>query len=437
MADHDLNHIRQQQLKRALSIIVRSSEFDSVTACSLDILCNVGILYMQSMFAQVHAYAEHATRTRPNLNDVGRALEERNVSVAQLDTYHRSEAELRLDPSISAAMAVLHRQTDFLATDSPAAACLLGESRLFFDSKAEDLLRRLVASHKSSVEEQRRKEQAIQSAVTAASNHAGVGLEPAISSLDNSIATMHLTGTGAANAGRHVRRHTSGMMGDDDDDDDDEDEDEEDDDEGEEDADFEAPATSVMHTNPSIAIENTDMYDPHQPQLPRQIAAGGNDNDRPGQSGTMRIAETEPAIEEEPGLAGYPVDDVERFLLPTLVLPEHIPTQCPPFPSPHTYKQTPVLPEREQDFFRNRMHKAEQSRQAEENLQRLINGPRRDHHSSLPTDDDTQVLAIASDVATGEGVQNKQVARKRLEKLFPPANFRSTYKRTGLAGYIK
>ncbi|KAJ2101527.1 transcription initiation factor TFIID subunit 8 [Coemansia sp. S100] len=435
MADLDLNHIRQQQLKRALSIIVRSSEFDSVTACSLDILCNVGILYMQSMFAQVHSYAEHATRTRPNLNDVNRALEERNVSVTQLDTYHRSEAGLRLDPSISAAVAVLHRQTDFLATDSPAATCLLGESRVFFDSKAEDLLRRLVASHKSTVEEQRRKEQAIQSAVIAANKHTSSSLEPAINSLDNSIATMHLTGTGAANAGRHVRGRASGMLGDDDDEDDDEDEDEEDDDEGEEDADFEAPTTSLMHTNPSIAIEDTDMHDPHQPQLPRHISV--DDNDRAGPRESIHPAEPEPATEEEPELAGHPVDDMERFLLPTLVLPEHIPVQCPPFPSPHTYRQTPVLPEREQDFFRNRVHKAEQSRQAEANLQRLINGPRRDHHGSLPTDDDTQAQAIASDVATGEGIQNKQVARKRLEKLFPPANFRSTYKRTGLAGYIK
>ncbi|KAJ2490595.1 transcription initiation factor TFIID subunit 8 [Coemansia sp. RSA 2050] len=414
MPDHDLNHIRQQQLKRALSIIMRSSGFDSVTACSLDILCNVGILYMQSMFAQVHAYAEHATRTRPNLNDVGRALEERNVSVAQMDAYYRSEAKLRLEPPISAAVAVLHRQADFLATDGPAAAHLLGESRLFFDSKAEDLLCRLVASHKSSAEEQRHKELAIQSAVLAASMHVSAEQDPAIDSPNN------LLGAGAANAGGRLSRHNSGMISDDDEDDEDEDED----------ADFEAPTTSAMHAQPSVAIEDLDSLDPHQPQLQSQPAAGNSD--RLDQSGSMRTAEPRPGPESN----NATVDDMERLLLPALVLPEHIPTQCPLFPSPHTYKQTPVLPEREQDFFRNRVHKAEQSRQAEANLQRLINGPRRDL-SSRPTNDDTQALTIVSDVSTSEGPQSKQVARKRLEKLFPPANFRSTYKRTGLAGYIK
>ncbi|KAJ2827325.1 hypothetical protein GGI24_002678 [Coemansia furcata] len=348
-----------------------------------------------------------------------------------MDAYYRSEAELRLGPSIRAAVDVLHRQTDLLTANARATACLPGESRLFFESRAEDLLRILVASHKSNIEEQRRKEQAIQKAIIAASKHAGVELEPAINPLDNSAATMNLAGTGAASAGSHAGRHIGGMMGDDDNED--EGDDEEDDDEDDGDADFEAPATSVLLTQPSIATEDTGMQDPYQPQLQRQLAVDVNDRLRP--SGNLRTVETE-AVTEEPEAAGHPADDVERYLLPLLVLPEHIPMQCPPFPSPHTYKQTPVLPEREQDFFRNRVHKAEQSRQAEENLQRLINGPRRDHNS-LPIEDDTQVLTTASSVAAGEGAPNKQVARKRLEKMFPPANFRSTYKRTGLAGYIK
>ncbi|KAJ2459844.1 transcription initiation factor TFIID subunit 8, partial [Coemansia sp. RSA 2424] len=216
MTDGDLNHIRQQHLKRALSILVRSSEFDAVTACSLDVLCNVGILYMQSMFAQVHAYAEHATRTRPNLNDVGRALEERNVSVAQIDAYYHSEAEMRLDPPINAAVDVLRRRADLLSVDGPTAACVVGESKLFFDSKAEDLLRRLVASHKSSVEEQRCKEQAIRSAEAAANKQATAGLDPTIDSLGSTTAAMRLAGTGVVNTGSRVRRYSSGMMGDDD-----------------------------------------------------------------------------------------------------------------------------------------------------------------------------------------------------------------------------
>ncbi|KAJ2494227.1 hypothetical protein IWW47_004743, partial [Coemansia sp. RSA 2052] len=198
---------------------------------------------MQSMFAQVHAYAEHATRTRPNLNDVGRALEERNVSVAQIDAYYHSEAEMRLGPPINAAVDVLRRRADLLSVDSPTAACVVGESKLFFDSKAEDLLRRLVASHKSNVEEQRRKEQAIRSAEAAANKQATAGLDPTIDSLGSTTAAMRLAGTGVVNTGSRVRRYSSGMMGDDDADDDneDDDEDDDDDDEGEEDADFEAP----------------------------------------------------------------------------------------------------------------------------------------------------------------------------------------------------
>ncbi|KAJ2747811.1 transcription initiation factor TFIID subunit 8 [Coemansia sp. BCRC 34301] len=430
MADSNFNHIRQQHLKRALSIIVRGSEFEAATACSLDVLCNVSILYMQSMFAQVHAYAEHATRTRPNLNDVGRALEERNVSVAQIDAYYHSEAEIRLEPPINAAVDMLRRRADLLASGTPTAACVVGESKLFFDSKAEDLLRRLVASHKSTVEEQRRKEQAIQRAEMAAIKQASMRLESAMTLLDSTTADMRLADAGAdtgiANAGSRVRRHSSDMMGDEDDEDDDDDDDDDDeDDEGEEDADFEAPATSTLLTHPSISVEDTDV-----PPMPLAV----EDSDRSRQSGDVHPpAEPEPGHEDKIKSAEQPVDDMERLLLPSLVLPEHIPTQCPPFPSPHTYKQTPVLPEREQDFFRNRVHKAEQSRQAEENLQRLINGPRRDHSKS-PTnsDDDVHALAVAAD-----GAQSKHVARKRLEKLFPPANFRSTYKRTRLAGYIK
>ncbi|KAJ2009660.1 hypothetical protein GGI04_000232 [Coemansia thaxteri] len=218
----------------------------------------------------------------------------------------------------------------------------------------------------------------------------------------------------------------------DDDDDEDEDDDgndnEDEDDEGEEDADFEAPMVSAPHPrSPDLAATDVDMEVSRRLQQPGHSAGDDEStriNNRPmGEVATETTAES-------PESAAPPVDDVERLLLPLAMLPEHIPAQCPPFPSPHTYKQTPVYPEREQDFFRNRMQKAEQSRQAEENLQRLINGSRRGHGMPPASTDTAEPV--------GEGTQKaKQTARERLEELFPPANFRNTCKRTRLTGYIQ
>ena len=52
--------------------------------------------------------------------------------------------------------------------------------------------------------------------------------------------------------------------------------------------------------------------------------------------------------------------------------PDYIPKHLPHLPSAHTYRQTPVFPTRNKDIFNLRRRKTEQSRQAEENLQRLI-----------------------------------------------------------------
>ncbi|KAI9479294.1 hypothetical protein BX667DRAFT_261364 [Coemansia mojavensis] len=118
-----------------------------------------------------------------------------------------------------------------------------------------------------------------------------------------------------------------------------------------------------------------------------------------------------------------------------------IPAQCPPFPSPHTYKQTPVFPKREQDFFRTRMHKAEQSRQAEENLQRLISGPQFDRSTLISTANNGSVngspVETAQAMAVDQQATAKRNACKRILQLFPPANFRDISKRSRLAEFIK
>ncbi|KAJ2841549.1 hypothetical protein J3B02_005856, partial [Coemansia erecta] len=153
-----LEQTRQQHLKRALSVLVRAADYDSVSSASLDILASIAILYMQSMFAQVHAYAEHATRTRPNMNDVGRALDERHISVAHLDAYLSSERELCQTPSIAAAITRLHALSQ-LPLQSLHTQSSKDESFVFFDDRAEGLLCQLVGNHVERVKERRRKDQ--------------------------------------------------------------------------------------------------------------------------------------------------------------------------------------------------------------------------------------------------------------------------------------
>ncbi|KAJ1728351.1 transcription initiation factor TFIID subunit 8, partial [Coemansia biformis] len=140
----DGDHARQQYIKRVLSILLQTAGFEGASASSLDILCTVGAQYMQNMFAQVHAYAEHASRTRPNMNDVGRALDERRVSVAQLDAYYRSESSVLQQPLAAAAVDQLRRHTSTRVSRAADAAHTAGASAVFFDSSAEELLRRLV-----------------------------------------------------------------------------------------------------------------------------------------------------------------------------------------------------------------------------------------------------------------------------------------------------
>ncbi|KAK9728986.1 hypothetical protein K7432_000624 [Basidiobolus ranarum] len=52
--------------------------------------------------------------------------------------------------------------------------------------------------------------------------------------------------------------------------------------------------------------------------------------------------------------------------------PEYIPKHMPPFPSTHTFKQTPVLPQRPEDPNKLRELNTEQTRLVEGNLKRLL-----------------------------------------------------------------
>ncbi|KAJ1718304.1 hypothetical protein LPJ61_006705 [Coemansia biformis] len=103
------------------------------------------------------------------------------------------------------------------------------------------------------------------------------------------------------------------------------------------------------------------------------------------------------------------------------------------------------------------MHKAEQSRQAEENLQRLISGPHtewgaaKDDVSSPPPQDPgaTSGAAAAEGPAATESppaiegpavtsdVHAKHHAHQRVTRLFPPPNYRVAGKRARLADFIR
>ncbi|KAJ2551785.1 hypothetical protein EV175_003562 [Coemansia sp. RSA 1933] len=411
------------------------------------------------MFAQVHAYAEHATRTRPNMNDVGRALEERSITTSQLDSYLNNESAARDDPAVASVVRQLNQQAQ--ALDSGSGNPSSEHSSAFFNDAAESILRKLVESHVKAEEErmenERMKDQARKDAsrVDSAPSAPQKPLDSDAdgkSSADAQIPEQRRVRINIDSYSDHESdpgELTGNIRGGESDDDI----------EGEEDADFEAPAVNTTHISGTPA--SSDATSRHVSETIQQDVtdggAAGSPQNQPEDKGDSRDGETKPAAKQQRE------HEVERVLLPSFTLPPYIPRHCPPFPSPHTYKRTPVFPEREQDFFRNRMHKAEQSRQAEENLQRLISDPRVDQNRILPSDgshakrrrrrsstaesinETESVGAVNTDASQADltpaiepNRKNtaKHTARKVIQNLFPPANFRNVHKRTQLTGFM-
>ncbi|KAJ2807372.1 transcription initiation factor TFIID subunit 8 [Coemansia guatemalensis] len=428
---------RQQLMRRALSVVLQNTDFDAVSANALDILCTVSILYIQNMLSQVHAYAEHATRTRPNMNDVGRALEERSVTAAQLDAYYHDEMGARQQPSVATAIDQLHRQATALTDyEQPGMIRASSRSGVFFGNTAEDLLRKLVEYHKD--------RRALLSMGVRGEDRSG-GQRGDVDDSDAMAARSTLESTQYTNPGKNVEGNGKDdrvTMGSNDDEDDD----------GEEDADFEAPDVSSIHLHYSEATARGDAETIQSPQVldGEEQAPGNRASDEEAIPADSAVLDDGPPPgagralgSVRPSTSPQPKDPIEDILLPPSILPEHIPPQCPLFPSPHTYRQTPVFPKREQDFFRTRMHKAEQSRQAEENLQRLISGPYvaggavAVDSSSIPDTASGSEQHGSDDIPGNQDAQFGHRAHKRIMHLFPPANFRDVRKRTRLADFIK
>ncbi|KAJ2655593.1 transcription initiation factor TFIID subunit 8 [Coemansia sp. RSA 1200] len=475
---------REQYLKRALSIIVRNAQFDGVSACALDILCNIGVLYMQGMFAQVHAYAEHATRTRPNMNDVGRALEERTVSISQLNSYLDKELDACAESGVTSVICRLNQQARALDGSDLLMGCMADDSsRMFFDDNAEAILRKVVEYRVKAAEERaendRQKEQALRATFQETEMAAFSGAQQSLEAERNVAVDKE------KQEQRKVRIDASSYAFQDSDDDD-----SDKDAEGEEDGDFEAPAVDITRITETLSFVNPtshvaeramdksastagkvqSLHGADAPMLSSSLATADHIDDPSPEHQQMEQSKATNGNNVRNGdaelLAKHQVHEVERVLLSSSTLPPYIPQHCPPFPSPHTYKRTPVFPKREQDFFRTRMHKAEQSRQAEENLQRLISGPHMDQVKLLPGGNQSvkkqKVSAIenideaesaAVDIkaskavmpgakrmlqssGTNDNYQSKHNACKVVQELFPPANFRNVNKRTQLASFI-
>ncbi|KAJ1766085.1 hypothetical protein IW140_006306 [Coemansia sp. RSA 1813] len=387
------------------------------------------------MFAQVHAYAEHATRTRPNMNDVGRALEERNISTSQLNSYFNSESAACTDPAVASAVFQLNQQARALDIGGlPPAHMTINEASVFFDDAAESMLRKLVESRVKTEEERAERELQKEQARKIASQANMASSRPQHGPDTDGSMSIDKRVPGQRRVRINVDSYTDqesdaeeaiGNIGGDEIDDDVE---------GEEDADFEAPVVNIAHIS-----EASDAM------------LGDNDSTRESVQPEQQTPEDESNVQGKEVVelpAKQRVYEVERVLLPSSALPPYIPSHCPPFPSPHTYKRTPVFPKREQDFFRNRVHKAEQSRQAEENLQRLISDPHVDQNKILPSesmDVDTEMSQTEVSSSSSRALQpspadtsrqSKHNARKMIQNIFPPANFRNMHKRTQLTSFM-
>ncbi|KAJ1888276.1 transcription initiation factor TFIID subunit 8 [Kickxella alabastrina] len=378
MKEDKLDHTRQQYLKRALSILVRCSEFDAVTSSSLDILCNVGILYMQSMFAQVHAYAEHATRTRPNMNDVGRALEERHVSVSQLDAYYRSEMDARQHSPIGSATSELCRQAALLTSSSLDSTRVSRESSVFFDNRAESLLCQLVGNHMERVKENRRKEELEEQAIKEAAAKASLSAAsaPQIKKARSKLASRGRSAISSTGIGMDM-----GMgMG--------------------------MDATSDEDNADDIDVDEDD-----DDASGGGAGSGASNQNRAGGGSDDREKTKHPSIRFNDGENGEDDDDEEDededadFEAPEISMLR----MQPPLSTAEPMSTAEAPPTSELDNHQNPAAAVVEDRSA-----------------------DIQ-LAPADSIVPAD----KRQARKRIQQLFPPANFRSVDKRTRLTSFIK
>ncbi|KAJ1976568.1 hypothetical protein H4R35_002648 [Dimargaris xerosporica] len=87
--------LRHRQLQKVVTLLCQQAGFKAIEGSALNTLVEILILYIQDVFVHTHAFAEVASRTRPNLNDVALLLSHSHVSVADLVTTLQSTSQLQ------------------------------------------------------------------------------------------------------------------------------------------------------------------------------------------------------------------------------------------------------------------------------------------------------------------------------------------------------
>ncbi|KAJ1969169.1 hypothetical protein IWQ62_000800 [Dispira parvispora] len=125
----------QQVLQKVVVLVCRRVGFEAIQPLALHALVEILELYLQDLFVHVHSFAEVASRTRPNLNDVALLLTHSRITVNDL---------VRVAQSTSSK----ERRRLSVASNGTGAAERVGkedpESATFFDNRPERLLKVLL-----------------------------------------------------------------------------------------------------------------------------------------------------------------------------------------------------------------------------------------------------------------------------------------------------
>ncbi|KAJ1921379.1 hypothetical protein H4219_000696 [Mycoemilia scoparia] len=354
---------------------------------------------MQELFAHAQSFGELATRTRPNLNDVGKVLDLFGVSTGSLEEYLHKEVELFSTAERRSSIYKIHKRirkskeeaTKAATISSPPgeADCLkLIKSMLAYRKETHDLLSNANKAGESDSEFEQVEEQ------TTGDNNDGVLTSAAVDSTG-----MDIDG----NENNAIVSHPK------------------------------SPASSGLSRNESAISLATNTKPATEPTQQKGVNVSKKDSEKEAEEPSDSAQENE--------------DDI----LISPKVPDHIPEHLPELPSSHTYRQTPVFPKRSTDTFLIRKQKTEQGRQAEENLQKLVLISRSnlslsksigvnnvsDSKAQESTQKRSSTASSEEDTAPNGGRDKKspQKAIDRLTMMFPPANYQKASNRQKF-GYI-
>ncbi|KAJ1982636.1 hypothetical protein H4R34_001633 [Dimargaris verticillata] len=138
----EAERLRYRQLQKVVSLLCQQAGFEAVEGSALNalveilVLCGSRLEDIQDIFVHTHAFAEIASRTRPNLNDVALLLSHSQVSVADLMSTLQSARQLQG----LADAAQLHEE--------PLSIDVSPEEHDFFNHRPEVLVKQLLGNSK-------------------------------------------------------------------------------------------------------------------------------------------------------------------------------------------------------------------------------------------------------------------------------------------------